>query len=203
MRQKAWLPIGIVLVILTLIAVGVIYSRNLSSPTAEEAPLPVPSVATLPSDAPSPIPDASPAPLPSSHPSPDLTVDSSGLSRATVVLVTSNGTIRFKLYTESAPNTVKRIVELASQGFYNGLVWHRVEPGFVIQTGDPQGTGRGGSGQFLKAEFNDRRHIEGTVAMARKAEPDSADSQFGQVISGMDVAKRIQVGDKIVSLVVE
>lgn len=151
---------------------------------------------------------------------PDLTVDANGLSKATVILKTTQGTIKFKFYTQDAPNTVNRIVELINQGFYNGLIFHRVVPGFVIQGGDPQGTGVGGSGQNLKAEFNDRKHVEGTVAMARAQDPDSADSQFyislgthphldhsytvfGQVIEGMDVARKIQVGDKMVSVIIE
>ena len=158
--------------------------------------------------------------LPSSNPTPDLTVDEAGLSKATVILTTSQGVIKFKFYPVDAPNTVKRIVELINQGFYNGLTWHRVAPGFVIQGGDPQGTGAGGSGQKLKAEFNDRRHIDGTVAMARGSDKDSADSQFyislgtfphldhsytvfGQVIEGMDAARKIHVGDKIVSMIVQ
>ena len=162
----------------------------------------------------------SPLPVPSSNPSPDLTVDESGLSKATVILTTSQGVIKFKFYPVDAPNTVKRIVELMSQGFYTGLTWHRVIPGFVIQGGDPQGTGRGGSGQKLKAEFSNRRHIEGTVAMARGGDKDSADSQFyitlgtfphldhsytvfGQVIEGMEVARKIRIGDKIISMVVQ
>jgi cyclophilin family peptidyl-prolyl cis-trans isomerase len=188
------------------------------------SPTPIAS-ATLSALAASPTPpnpsiSASPGAIPSSNPSPDLTVDEGGLSKATVILTTSQGVIKFKFYTQDAPTTVKRIAELIGQGFYNGLSWHRVVPGFVIQGGDPQGTGAGGSGQKLKAEFNDRRHIEGTVAMARGSDKDSADSQFyialgtlphldhsytvfGQVIEGMDNARRIHVGDKIVSMVIQ
>jgi cyclophilin family peptidyl-prolyl cis-trans isomerase len=78
---------------------------------------------------------------------------------------------------------VARITELVKQGFYNGLTFHRVEPGFVIQGGDPKGNdpklaGTGGSGVNLKAEFNKKPHLLGTVAMARAQDPDSADSQF-------------------------
>lgn len=152
--------------------------------------------------------------------SPDLTVDANGLSKATVVMTTDKGVIKFKFYPKDAPNTVNRIIQLINQGFYNGLTFHRVVPGFVIQGGDPLGNGTGGSGQKLKAEFNQRRHIEGTVAMARAQDPDSADSQFyislgthphldrgytvfGQLIDGMDVAKKIQVGDKMTSVVIE
>jgi cyclophilin family peptidyl-prolyl cis-trans isomerase len=112
------------------------------------------------------------------------------------------------------------MVELINQGFYNGLAFHRVEPDFVIQGGDPLGSGMGGSGTKLKAEFNTRKHVEGTVAMARARDPDSADSQFyislgthphldrnytvfGQVIEGIDVARKIRVGDKMTSVVIQ
>ncbi len=150
----------------------------------------------------------------------DLNTDSSGLSHATVVLNTTKGVIKYKFYSKDAPATVARIVELIQQGFYNGLTFHRVVPGFVIQGGDPVGNGTGGSGQKLKAEFNERRHVEGTVAMARAADPNSADSQFyislgrhphldrsytvfGQVTEGMDVSRQIAVGDRMTSVTIE
>jgi cyclophilin family peptidyl-prolyl cis-trans isomerase len=155
-----------------------------------------------------------------SNPSPDLSVDTNGLSKATVVMTTNQGVIKYKFYPKDAPNTVNRMIQLINQGFYTGLIFHRVVPGFVIQGGDPSGNGTGGSGQKLKAEFNARRHIEGTLAMARSGDPDSADSQFyislgthphldhnytvfGQVIEGMDVAKKIKVGDKMTTIVIE
>lgn len=151
---------------------------------------------------------------PKSNPNPDLSVDEKGLSRATAQMRTSKGVIKFKFYPEDAPNTVKRFVELIQQGFYNGLTFHRVVPKFVVQGGDPLGSGMGGSGQNLKAEFNQRKHLDGTLAMARAADPDSADSQFyftigpqphldnnytvfGQTIEGLDVIRKIDVGDKI------
>ena len=146
----------------------------------------------------------------------DLTVDSSGLSKSTVVMTTTQGVIKYKFYSKDAPKTVARMVELIQQGFYNGLTFHRVVPGFVIQGGDPVGNGTGGSGQKLPAEFNERRHVEGTVAMARTNAPHSATAQFfinvrsnlrldfdpvmrkpgytvfGRVIEGMDVVQRIE-----------
>lgn len=118
-------------------------------------------------------------------PNVDLTTDGSGLSKSIVVLKTSKGTLKFKLYSNDAPNTVKRFVELVQTKFYNGLSFHRVVPGFVVQTGDPKSknkndptVGSGGSGIKQKAEFNKRKHIRGAVAMARAADHNSADSQF-------------------------
>jgi cyclophilin family peptidyl-prolyl cis-trans isomerase len=135
-------------------------------------------------------------------------------------MTTTQGVVKFKFFTKDAPMTVNRFVELISKGFYNGLTFHRYEPGFVIQGGDPLGNGTGGSGVKLKAEFNDRHHLEGTVAMARAQDPDSADSQFyitlspqprldhqytvfGQVIDGMDIVRKLRVGDKITSITVQ
>lgn len=133
---------------------------------------------------------------------------------------TVHGDILFKFYPESAPNTVKRIKELISQKFYDGLVFHRVVPGFVVQGGDPTGTGTSGSGKKLKAEFNDKKHVPGTVAMARSMDPNSADSQFyismgtfphldnqytifGEVVDGMEVVKKIKQGDKMLIISLE
>ncbi|MBS1959381.1 MAG: peptidylprolyl isomerase [Bdellovibrionales bacterium] len=149
-----------------------------------------------------------------------LAVDSNGLSKATAVIQTTRGKIKFKFYTNDAPKTVHRIVELIQKGFYNGLIFHRVVPGFVIQGGDPTGSGTGGSGTNLQAEFNTRKHVPGTVAMARAADPNSADSQFyislgthldldgqytvfGQVTEGQEVANQIQVGDRMTSFTIE
>jgi cyclophilin family peptidyl-prolyl cis-trans isomerase len=169
---------------------------------------------------PSPTPSSNGVQSMSSQQALDLTVDSQGLSKAVVTLQTQHGPIKFKFYTQDAPKTVNRFVQLIQQGFYNGLSFHRVVPGFVIQGGDPVGNGTGGSGQHLEAEFNRRHHVEGTVAMARAQDPNSADSQFyiclgtfphldrnytvfGQVIEGMDAVKKIQVGDKMTSVTVE
>jgi cyclophilin family peptidyl-prolyl cis-trans isomerase len=143
-----------------------------------------------------------------------------GLSKATVVLQTTRGTIKYKFYTKDAPKTVHRIAELISKGFYNDLTFHRVVPGFVIQGGDPSGTGAGGSGVKLQAEFNSRKHVLGTVSMARAMDPNSADSQFyimlgthphldgqytvfGQVVSGQDVVNQIKQGDRMVKVTLE
>lgn len=122
------------------------------------------------------------------------------------------GKIVAELYEKDAPGTVANFVKLAKQGFYDGLSFHRVEPGFVVQGGDPKGNGTGGPGYTIKDEFNMRKHLTGTVAMARTAAPNSAGSQFyitlapqpaldgkytvfGQVVEGMDVVMKIKRGD--------
>ena len=96
----------------------------------------------------------------------------------TLLLETSQGQVEIKLLPNVAPNHVARIIELAESGFYDGIIFHRVIPGFMAQTGDPTGTGMGGSGNTLDAEFSDYEYREGTVGMARSMSPNSADSQF-------------------------
>lgn len=123
-----------------------------------------------------------------------------------------DGVVRIELYPNKAPLHVKRIKELAKEGFYNGLVFHRVISGFMAQTGDPTGTGMGGSSNpDLKAEFNDISFERGVLGMARSMSPDSANSQFfimfaaaphlnrqytafGKVISGMEYVDNIKKG---------
>ena len=129
----------------------------------------------------------------------------------TIYLDTENGRVTIELYPDVAPNHVARIKELTREGFYNGVKFHRVIPGFMAQTGDPTGTGMGGSGKKLKAEFNSKHHGRGTVSMARAMDPNSADSQFficfddaafldgqytvfGQVTSGMEYVDMIKAG---------
>ncbi len=142
------------------------------------------------------------------------------------VITTPKGVIKFEFYFEDAPNHVAAFIERADEGFYDGTKFHRVEPGFVIQGGDPLSrtddpmVGTGGPGYRLAAEFNDRQHLEGTVAMARSADPNSAGSQFyiclgpqprldgeytvfGQVVEGLDVVKSIAVGDVMESVRIE
>ena len=147
-----------------------------------------------------------------------LSVSKNGLSDESIIIKTVHGNITFKLYPKKAPNTVTRIIKLVNDGFYDGIKFHRVVPNFVIQAGDPTGSGSGGSGKKLKAEFNDAQHIKGTVSMARTSDPDSADSQFyislntlphldgkytvfGQVIEGLDVINNVKQGDVIISMV--
>ena len=131
----------------------------------------------------------------------------------TIILQLKDGPVVIQLRPDLAPNHVARIKELTRQGFYNGLVFHRVIEGFMAQTGDPTGTGSGGSKlPDLKAEFNSAKHITGTLSMARSSSPDSANSQFficfkpssfldnqytvfGQVVSGMQFVNNIKKGD--------
>jgi len=129
----------------------------------------------------------------------------------TLYLELNSGRVVIQLFPDAAPNHVARIKELARQSFYDGIVFHRVIEGFMAQTGDPTGTGTGGSGQRLAAEFNSIRHERGTCSMARAQSPDSADSQFficfdraphldgqytawGQVVSGMEHVDAIKKG---------
>ena len=96
----------------------------------------------------------------------------------TLVLETTRGDVTIAMRPDLAPRHVARIKELVRDGFYNGTVFHRVIEGFMAQTGDPTGTGTGGSGRKLAAEFSREPHVRGTVAMARAQNPDSGDSQF-------------------------
>ena len=144
-----------------------------------------------------------------------------------LLLKLKDGDVVIEMFEDDAPKHVARIKELVRQGFYNGLKFHRVIDGFMAQTGCPYGTGTGGSGKKLKAEFNKRPHVRGTVSMARAMDPDSGDSQFficfadapwlngqytvwGEVTSGMEFVDMIKRGagangmvrepDEIVSL---
>ena len=94
------------------------------------------------------------------------------------ILETTKGPVEIAFRPDLAPGHVARIKELVREGFYDGIVFHRVIEGFMAQTGCPQGTGTGGSGRKLKAEFNKEPHRRGTVSMARAQSPDSGDSQF-------------------------
>lgn len=131
----------------------------------------------------------------------------------TLYMDLKDGRVTITLHPEKAPAHVARIKELAREGFYDGVVFHRVIEGFMAQTGDPTGTGMGGSGQKLEAEFNDLAHKRGTVSMARAQDPDSADSQFficfddasyldgqytafGVVVEGMEHVDAIKKGER-------
>jgi peptidylprolyl isomerase len=132
----------------------------------------------------------------------------------TLKLETTKGDVVIEMRPDLAPGHVARIKELVREGFYDGIVFHRVIDGFMAQTGCPQGTGTGGSGQKLKAEFNAEPHVRGVVSMARAQNPDSGDSQFfivfddatfldrqytawGKVISGMENVDKIKRGEPV------
>lgn len=137
-----------------------------------------------------------------------------------LVMKLKDGDVIIEMFPNDAPNHVARIKELVRQGFYNGLKFHRVIEGFMAQTGCPLGTGTGGSGKKLKAEFNKIPHKCGIVSMARAMNPDSADSQFficyddcphldgqytvwGKVISGMEFVEKIKKGSGYNGMVYE
>ena len=131
----------------------------------------------------------------------------------TIIMTLKGGAVKIELRPDLAPNHVTRITELTKDGFYDGIVFHRVIPGFMAQTGDPTGTGTGGSKKpNLKAEFSRERHVRGTCSMARSGHPDSANSQFficfddapwldgnytvwGKVVEGMEHIDAIKKGD--------
>lgn len=137
------------------------------------------------------------------------------MAETTAVIETKFGNLEIKFFPEVAPNHVKNFIDLAKKGFYDGTIFHRVIPGFMIQGGDPNTKnpdrskhGMGGPGYTVKAEFNDKPHKRGTLSMARAADPNSAGSQFficvapasfldkqytvfGEVVSGMEVADKI------------
>ena len=136
------------------------------------------------------------------------------MSNPIVTFETNQGTIKAELFPDVAPNTVNNFISLVKHGFYDGLIFHRVIPGFMIQGGDPQGTGMGGPGYSIKGEFimnnfnNELLHKRGVLSMVRSQSPNSAGSQFfimvddaphlnaqyasfGQVIEGMEAVDKI------------
>jgi peptidylprolyl isomerase len=132
----------------------------------------------------------------------------------TLILETSKGPVTILMRPDLAPQHVSRIKELVREGFYDGIVFHRVIDGFMAQTGCPHGTGTGGSGKKLKAEFSKAKHVRGTVSMARAQNPDSGDSQFficfadapflngqysvwGEVSAGMENVDKIKRGEPV------
>jgi len=137
---------------------------------------------------------------------PPMTIDPSKTYTGTID--TTGGKIEFELYPKEAPLHVNSFVFLSREGFYNGVIFHRVIPGFMIQGGDPDGTGSGGPGYKVKAEFNDRKHVRGVLSAARTSDPNSAGSQFfimhadsphldrqysafGKVTSGLEIVDKI------------
>jgi len=132
----------------------------------------------------------------------------------TLILETTQGPVTIEMLPDLAPGHVAQIKNLVRKGFYDGIVFHRVIDGFMAQTGFPEGTGMGGSGNKLKAEFNAEPHVRGTVSMARAQDPNSGDSQFficfddarfldkqytvwGKVTSGMENVDKIKRGEPV------
>ncbi|HDH28598.1 MAG TPA: peptidylprolyl isomerase [Euryarchaeota archaeon] len=133
----------------------------------------------------------------------------------TAVIVTNKGEFRFELFEDKAPITVENFIGLAESGFYDGLTFHRYEPGFVIQGGDPSGDGTGGSDKNIPLEVSpELTHVKGALGMARSQDPNSASSQFyvtlepshfldgsyavfGKVTDGMNVASSLRAGDRM------
>jgi peptidyl-prolyl cis-trans isomerase B (cyclophilin B) len=140
--------------------------------------------------------------------------------KQTGIITLENGNeIRLEFFPQDAPKTVENFVTLAKKGFYNGLTFHRVVPGFVVQGGCPKGNGTGGPGYTIPAEFNKNKHVRGSLAMARSQHPDSAGSQFyitygaqphldnnytvfGKVTSGKEHVDQIRQGDRMKSVTV-
>jgi len=147
-------------------------------------------------------------------------------AKTAVITLEKGGEITIEFFPSDAPKTVENFLKLAGQGFYDGTTFHRVEPGFVVQGGDPLSKtlpagharlGTGDPGYKIKAEFNKQKHDRGVVAMARSQDPDSAGSQFyitlgpahfldgkytvfGRVTSGMNVVDTVRVGDRVKSV---
>lgn len=146
-----------------------------------------------------------------------LKTDSNGLSTTSATIHTVHGDVLFRFYTKSAPLTASRVMQLIQDKFYDGMIIHRMIPNFIIQTGDPTGTGTGGSGTKLKPEFTELQHIKGTIGLAHGFDVNSGDSQFyiclttlphldgkytvfGQVVEGFDVLSKLSKGDRILSI---
>jgi peptidyl-prolyl cis-trans isomerase B (cyclophilin B) len=168
----------------------------------------------LPGSGPVP-PAAAQQPTPSAPK--DVAKGGKRVKQTALITMEKGGEIAIELFPEDAPKTVENFVTLAKKGFYDGVTFHRVEPGFVVQGGDPKGNGTGGPGYTIKDEFNKQKHVRGVVAMARTQAPNSAGSQFyitlapahfldgqytvfGRVTSGMAVVDKIRVGDKMKSV---
>jgi peptidyl-prolyl cis-trans isomerase B (cyclophilin B) len=208
-RLTAWLAAGVAVATSTLLPTDVRAQGKQTPPPAPQTPAPVP---------PAPQPgeqQQAPAPAPKSQ-------EPNRLTRPVVTLETEKGAIKIELYPEEAPVTVRNFITLIKKSFYDGLIFHRVMPGFVAQGGDPQGNGLGGPGYTIPDEKNKTlKHKVGAVAMAKTDQPNSAGSQFyivitkpadyldgnytvfGQVIQGQDVAERLRVGDKMLKVAVE
>lgn len=193
-----------------------------ATPTAEASPTPAEDEATA-----TPTPVASPTPVKRYSAPPPLTIDPAKSYSA--IIETDKGKVRLVLFAKDAPQAVNSFVFLAREGFYNGLSFYRVMPGFVAQTGDPTGSGGGGPGYTIPKEANDHVHEAGAVAMAQRGgtvdggqfyilyspqpQLEGQDTVFGRVVEGMDVLRSLTPrdprdanappGDRIISITIE
>ena len=194
--------ISIILVLATLSFV----SCGEAAPTPAPAPAPTPTPAQPPEPPSEPV--VKPEPKTYSEP-PQMMIDTS--KKYTAVIVTEKGSLVLELFAKDVPVTVNNFVFLATEGFYNGSTFHRVIPGFMVQGGDPTGTGRGGPGYEFEDEFTDHKHVAGALSMANKG-PNTNGSQFfitftpqhaldgkhtvfGQLIEGTDVLESLTPRD--------
>jgi peptidyl-prolyl cis-trans isomerase B (cyclophilin B) len=156
--------------------------------------------------------------LAKSLPKSELNVEPDGVTKLQAVFETSKGNFSMRFYANEAPQSVRRIVTLIEQGFYNGLSIFRKEPQFMVQFGDPKNDGSGGTGVKLPAELNIKKHVRGSVAIARApGDPNSGDSQLyitfnafphldglntiiARLVDGMDIVETLEVGDKILNV---
>jgi peptidylprolyl isomerase len=209
--------------VLAAFAIALFLSFAFSAASFAQAPAPAakakpPSVVPLAPPKPKPSPTGQPASqAPAAKPAPPAApVALKEIVKLdpefTLYLDLEYGRVVIRMRPDLAPVHVARVKELTRQGFYDGVVFHRVIDGFMAQTGDPQGDGTGGSGKNIQAEFNKESHLRGAVSMARAANINSADSQFfivlddsthldgnytlwGQVVSGMEFVDKIRKGD--------
>ena len=165
-----------------------------------------------------PAPEPTPAPKPKTYSSPPpMTIDTG--KQYTATIETAKGELKLELFASDVPVTVNNFVFLAREGFYNGITFHRIIPGFMAQGGDPTGTGRGSPGYRFADEFTGHTHVTGALSMAN-AGPDTNGSQFfityapqpqldgkhsvfGQLTEGMDVLKKLENDDSIIRITIE
>jgi len=167
---------------------------------------------------PGPEPTPKPAPKPKTYSAPPAMVIDTG-KEYTATIETERGNMVLELFASDVPNTVNNFVFLANDGFYDGVTFHRVVPGFVVQGGDPTGTGRGNPGYSFADEFSEHTHLTGALSMANSGSDtngcqffitfapqhglDGKHSVFGQLIDGMDVLEQIEQGDVIIRITIE
>ena len=167
---------------------------------------------------PGPEPTPKPAPKPKTYSAPPAMVIDTG-KEYTATIETERGNMVLELFASDVPNTVNNFVFLANDGFYDGTTFHRVVPGFVVQGGDPTGTGRGNPGYSFADEFSEHTHLTGALSMANSGSDtngcqffitfapqhglDGKHSVFGQLIDGMDVLEQIEQGDVIIRITIE